>query len=61
LDAVRTVVEAGGAIRIGQTRDGGAWSFGLYGLGEPVTLYVNGSDDPFDVIAQIKEAFDDTE
>jgi len=57
LAAIQMVVESGGAIRIGQTRDGGAWAFGLYGLGEPVTLYVNSSDDPFDVIEQIKDTF----
>lgn len=59
LDAVRVVVEHGGAIRIGQSRDGGAWAFGIYGTGETVTLYVNENDDPFRVIDQIKAAFDD--
>jgi len=57
LDAIRVVVEAGGAIRIGQSRDGGAWAFGIYTEGESKTLYVNASDDPFVVIQQIKDAF----
>jgi len=57
LDAIKAVVEAGGAIRIGQSRDGGAWAFGLYSESASKTLYVNASDDPFVVIAQIKDAF----
>lgn len=45
-NAIDCVTRAGGAIRIGRTRDGGAWAFGIYGDGEkPYTEYVQASED----------------
>lgn len=56
-----TILAEGGAVRIGLTRDGGAWAFGLYGLGDPLTLYLNSNDDPFEFLEQIREAYTDDE
>jgi len=38
--AVALVAEAGGALRLGYTSDGGAYAIGVYGDGEPYTEYV---------------------
>jgi hypothetical protein len=45
LEAVAVVALRGGAIRFGYTRDGGAYSIGIYGSGEPYTEYVRPSED----------------
>lgn len=46
LYALDSVLREGGAIRIGRTRDKGAWAIGVYGDGaEPYTEYVQGSED----------------
>jgi len=40
------VLNKGGAIRLGCTRDGGAWSIGIYGDGStPYTEYVRPDED----------------
>ena len=40
------VLERGGALRLGATRDGGAWAIGIYGLDEsPYTEYVRADED----------------
>jgi hypothetical protein len=45
-DVVGVIVAHGGALRIGVTRDGGAWAFGIYGDGgDPHTEYVRPSED----------------
>lgn len=41
---IATVASAGGAIRFGYTRDGGAYSIGFLGDGEPYTEYLRPSD-----------------
>lgn len=43
--AVAAVARNGGALRLGYTRDGGAYAVGIYGDGEPFTEYVPPSDD----------------
>jgi hypothetical protein len=43
--AVGVVARMGGALRLGYSRDGGAFAVGIYGDGEPFTEYVPPSDD----------------
>ena len=43
--AIATAALVDGAIRFGVSRDGGAYSLGLYGGGEPVTIWVGGNGD----------------
>lgn len=43
--AVGAVALMGGALRLGYTRDGGAYAIGIYGDGEPFTEYVPPSED----------------
>lgn len=46
LYALHNIVSAGGALRIGATRDKGAWAFGIYGDGaKPYTEYVRPAED----------------
>lgn len=40
LVAVAAVAKQGGALRFGYTRDGGAYSIGVYGDGDPYTDYI---------------------
>lgn len=39
LNAVAALAASGGAMRLGYTRDGGAYAVGIYGDGEPFTEY----------------------
>ena len=43
--AIASVAGGGGAIRFGYTRDGGAYSIGILGDGDPYTEYLRPSDD----------------
>jgi hypothetical protein len=43
--AVAAVARMGGALRLGYTRDGGAYAVGVYGDGTPFTEYIPPSDD----------------
>lgn len=43
--AVGVVARMGGALRLGYTRDGGAYAVGIYGDGEPFTEYIPPSED----------------
>lgn len=43
--AVAALARIGGALRLGYTRDGGAYAIGFYGDGEPFTEYVSPNDD----------------
>lgn len=38
--AIACVAAMGGALRLGYTRDGGAYAIGIYGDGDPFTEYV---------------------
>ena len=42
---VTAVAQKGGALRLGYTRDGGAYAIGVYGDGEPYTEYVSPAED----------------
>lgn len=44
-EAIQRVTHREGAIRFGYTSDGGAYSIGLYGDGEPYTDYVRPTED----------------
>ena len=43
--AIAAISRAGGAIRFGYTRDGGAYALGIMGDGEPYTEYLRPTDD----------------
>lgn len=43
--AVAALADLGGALRLGYTRDGGAYAIGIYGDGDPFTEYVSPNDD----------------
>lgn len=47
----------GGAIRLGYTRDGGAYAIGIYGDGEPFTEYVKPSEDINDYLRGLYENY----
>lgn len=55
--AICVVALAGGALRFGYTRDGGAYAIGVYGDGEPYTEYIKPGEDVNAVIRAIGEAF----
>lgn len=40
-----SLAEAGFAVRIGKSRDGGSYAIGIYGDGDPYTEYARPSDD----------------
>jgi len=45
LNAIDLAIAAGGAIRVGLTRDGGALAVGVYLDGASETVYLNADDD----------------
>lgn len=57
LYAVAAIAARGGALRLGYTRDGGAYSVGIYGDGEPYTEYIRPSEDVNDVLRGIGDDF----
>lgn len=61
LHALDCVLRGGGAVRIGRTRDGGAWAIGVYGDGDqPYTEYIQGSEDINKYLWELGEFFDQT-
>lgn len=54
--AVAAVARMGGALRLGYTRDGGAYAIGVYGDGDPFTEYVKPDDD---MDSYLKELIED--
>ncbi len=56
--AVATATNAGGALRFGYTRDGGAYNVGIYGDGEPYTEYIRPDEDIDQVLRSIIELFE---
>lgn len=49
--------DAGGAIRIGRTRDGGAWAIGIYLGDDYATEYIRPAEDFGEAIREIAEAW----
>jgi len=59
--ALLWAIQAGGAIRIGATRDGGAWAFGIYGDGEqPYTEYIRGDEDVNEYLSDLGKFFEES-
>lgn len=56
-ETIASVASVGGALRLGYSRDGGAYAIGVYGDGDPYTLYVPPSEEIADVLAKIENAF----
>jgi hypothetical protein len=54
---VRALVSQGGCLRIGQTRDGGAWALGVYLGDDYATEYIRPSEDFGGGIGEIAEAW----
>ena len=59
MGAIASVALAGGAVRFGYSRDGGAYAVGIYGDGEPYTDFVKPSEDIDDYLIRLKELFED--
>lgn len=58
IDTLQTVALAGGALRLGFTRDGGAFAFGIYGDGDSYTVYCPPSENVDDFLRSIRDGFD---
>lgn len=58
VDTIQTVAIAGGALRLGFTRDGGAYAIGVYGDGDPYTVYCSPSESIDSVLRAIRDGFD---
>jgi len=56
-DVLTTVAIAGGALRLGYTRDGGAYAVGVYGDGDPYTLYCSPHESIDDLLRAIRDGF----
>jgi len=56
--AVSVVARMGGALRLGYTRDGGAYAVGIYGDGEPFTEYIPPSDSVEDYLKGVIEDYE---
>jgi len=48
-----------GALRFGYTSDGGAYSIGIYGDGDPYTEYVRPSDDIDSFLTELAQYFEE--
>jgi hypothetical protein len=59
LKAIATVARMGGALRLGYTRDGGAYAIGIYGDGEPFTEYVPPDESVDELMKGIIEDYGD--
>lgn len=57
--ALRAIIGAGGALRVGTTRDGGAWAFGIYGDGgDPYTDYLRPAEGVAEYLADLGDYFE---
>lgn len=57
-DAIAKASITGGAIRFGYSRDGGAFAVGIYGDGEPYTVFVKPSEDVDITLRDIIDLFE---
>jgi len=55
LSAIEAAVAIDGAIRIGASRDGGAFAIGIYGDGDPHTEYVGNDEDINEYLVSLRE------
>lgn len=60
IELVARIAAAGGAIRFGYTRDGGAFAIGIYGDGEPYTEYLRPSEDIEALLRDVADAVGET-
>lgn len=51
--AIATVGNMDGAMRLGYTRDGGAFAIGIYGDGQPFTEYYHGVQETEDFLRRV--------
>lgn len=58
LRAITSAALQHGALRFGYTSDGGAYSIGIYGDGDPYTEYVRPSENLDEILMAIIELFD---
>lgn len=54
---LRAAIAVDGALRVGVTRDGGAWAIGVYGLGEPFTEHANSGQMLADLFEELQVEF----
>lgn len=57
VNAICAAASIGGALRLGYSRDGGAYAIGIYGDGEPYTEWVKPDEDLTEVLEMIAELF----
>lgn len=58
VETLQMVSLAGGALRLGFTRDGGAFAVGVYGDGDPYTVYCSPSQNMADFLRAIRDGFE---
>lgn len=58
LYAISCVTLHGGALRFGYTSDGGAYSVGIYGDGDPYTEYIRPGEDIDQFLMDLADAFE---
>jgi len=54
---ITAVAQKGGALRLGYTRDGGAYAIGIYGDGDPYTEYISPTEDVNEQLRSIASDF----
>lgn len=57
LKCLEAACSIGGALRLGLSRDGGAYAVGIYGDGDPYTEYVGAGEDVNQYFANLTEYF----
>lgn len=57
--AIDAASAQGGALRFGYTRDGGAYAIGIYGDGDPYTVYCKPAEDIRALLGSITSGFED--
>lgn len=57
--AVAAIGVSGGALRLGYTRDGGAYAVGIYDGDDKQTIYVSPNDSVEEVLREIAEHYED--